>query len=103
MLKRCATDLHFIDNGSLLITGSPRELKQQFGKKKLKVTFRQDNSLIEKEYDLKGIASDSSFLEMLKSGNLETIHTCEATMDDIFIEVTGHSLTSSFSDSTLNV
>ena len=85
--------LALIDNGTLVITGSPTDLKMQFGEKKLKVTLKHDSIRKEIEFALKGIGSDILFLETLKSGELETIHTCEASLEDIFIKVTGHSLT----------
>ena len=85
--------LALIDNGTLVITGSPTDLKMQFGIKKLKVTLKHDSIRKGMEFALKGIGSDILFLETLKSGELETIHTCEASLEDIFIKVTGHSLT----------
>ena len=85
--------LALIDNGEIVITGSPHDLKQLYGEKKLKVTLKHNGFHTEKEFELKGIASDKSFLEILNSSDLETIHTCEATLEDIFIKVTGHNLT----------
>jgi fluoroquinolone transport system ATP-binding protein len=84
--------LALIDNGKLVISGSPEDLKLQFGVKKLKVTLKHQNSRKELEFVLAGISSDNSFLDALKSDELETIHTCEASLEDIFIKVTGHSL-----------
>lgn len=95
-------NLALIDNGILVIEGSPTDLKLKFGEKKLKVTLKQDSSRIEKEFALKGIGSDISFLETLKSGDLETIHTCEASLEEIFIKVTGHTLTGLQTDSFNN-
>ncbi len=84
--------LALIDNGVLVLDGNPEDLKIKFGEKTLKVTTRKDGKRIEKEFALKGIGSDESFMEILKSGELETIHTHEASLEDIFIEVTGHEL-----------
>jgi fluoroquinolone transport system ATP-binding protein len=86
-------NLALIDNGAIVITGSPADLKQQFGDKKLKVTLKHNDLRTEKEFELRGIGSDKSFLETLNSNDLETIHTCEASLEDIFIKVTGHNLT----------
>jgi fluoroquinolone transport system ATP-binding protein len=84
--------LALIDNGELIITGNPKDLKLRFGERKLKVTFKHDGIRKENEFALKGLGSDLSFLESIKSDELETIHTCEANLEDIFIKVTGHSL-----------
>jgi fluoroquinolone transport system ATP-binding protein len=86
-------NLALIDNGAIVITGSPADLKQKFGDNKLKVTLKHNDSRTEKEFELRGIGSDKSFLEILNSDDLETIHTCEASLEDIFIKVTGHNLT----------
>jgi fluoroquinolone transport system ATP-binding protein len=94
--------LALIDIGELVISGSPADLKQQFGEKKLKVTLKHNGKRTEKEFDMKGIGTDISFLETLKSDDLETIHTCEASLEDIFIKVTGHGL-SVINDSGKNV
>ena len=94
--------LALIDNGTLIISGTPADLKMQFGEKKLKVTLKNDSIRKEKEFALKGIGSDIFFLETLKSDDLETIHTCEASLEDIFIKVTGHSLMGLQTDSGNN-
>jgi fluoroquinolone transport system ATP-binding protein len=95
--------LALIDKGKLILTGNPTDLKLQFGEQKLKVSLKHENKKIEKEFALKGIGSDISFLETLKSGELETIHTCEASLEDIFIKATGHSLSGLQTDSVNNV
>jgi fluoroquinolone transport system ATP-binding protein len=94
--------LALIDYGTLIITGSPTDLKLRFGEKKLKVTLKHDNVRREMEFALDGIGSDIFFLETLKSGELEMIHTCEASLEDIFIKVTGHSLSGLQTDSGKN-
>jgi fluoroquinolone transport system ATP-binding protein len=94
--------LALIDNGAFIIAGSPADLKMQFGEKKLKVTLKHDNLRKELEFPLNGIGSDITFLETLKSADLETIHSCEASLEDIFIQVTGHSLTGLQTDSGKN-
>ncbi|HKK43759.1 MAG TPA: hypothetical protein VJ963_15185, partial [Bacteroidales bacterium] len=87
--------LALIDNGELLLTGSPDDLKVKYGEKKLKVTLNHDNNRVYREFDMQGIGSDSRFLDLLKSDDLETIHTCEASLEDVFISVTGHGLSPS--------
>lgn len=91
--------LALIDNGSLLISGTPADLKVQYGERKLKVTLNQSDSRIEEEFGLAGLGSNARFIELLNSENLETIHTCEASLEDVFIKVTGHNLTVYQSDS----
>ncbi len=94
--------LALIDNGILVIEGSPADLKLKFGERKLKVTLNHNNSRYDITFELDGIGSDRLFLETLASGNIEAIHTCEASLEDIFIKVTGHSLTGFQTDSITN-
>lgn len=84
--------LALIDNGELILSGTPSDLKMQFGENKIKVRLKNKDIRTEREFALKGIGSDNSFLELLKSDDLETVHTCEASLEDIFIRVAGRSL-----------
>lgn len=85
--------LALIDNGILIIEGSPADLKQQFGEKSVKVTLNNSRGRSVREFGLSGIGNNKLFLETLNSSELETIHTCEASLEDIFCKVTGHTLT----------
>jgi len=85
--------LALIDNGVLILSGSPADLKLKYGEKSVKVTLNNNNTRIVKEFGLKGIGTDKAFLDALNSEVLETIHTCEASLEDIFCKVTGHTLT----------
>jgi fluoroquinolone transport system ATP-binding protein len=44
------------------------------------------------EFDLDGVADNAAFLTLLRSGGIETIHTLETTLEDVFIQVTGRVL-----------
>ena len=82
----------FIVDGKLMLVESPRELKIKHGKKIVKVEFLKDNQLIRKEFDLKNLADNKEFLDILRTGKVQTIHTAEATLDDIFIKATGRKI-----------
>jgi len=82
----------FIVEGELVLVESPRELKIRHGKKIVKVEYLKDNDLSSQEFDLKNLADNKNFLSLLKTGNVQTIHTAEATLDDIFIKATGRKL-----------
>jgi fluoroquinolone transport system ATP-binding protein len=94
--------LALIDNGALVVSGSPSDLKLQFGIKQLKVTLKHDSIRKEIAFSLDGLGNNISFLEVIKSGNIETMHTCEASLEDIFVLVTGHNLTGFQTDSMKN-
>jgi len=82
----------FIVDGKLNLVESPKELKIRHGKKNVKVEYLIDGKLQNKEFDLENLADNKNFLGLLKTRNVQTIHTGEATLDDIFIKATGRQL-----------
>ena len=82
----------FIVEGKLVLAESPKELKIKHGKKIVKIEYLKNGELVSQEFDLKNIADNNSFLSLLRSGNVQTIHTAEATLEDIFIKATGRQL-----------
>ena len=82
----------FIVEGKLVLVESPKDLKIKHGKKIVKVEYLKNKDLVSQEFNLKNIADNKNFLSLLKSGNVQTIHTAEATLEDIFIKATGRKL-----------
>ena len=56
----------------------------------VEVLFR--NSKVKEVFNLDGLGQNELFLNKLNHQEIETIHSREATLDDIFIQVTGKSL-----------
>jgi fluoroquinolone transport system ATP-binding protein len=82
----------FIIDGEIRLIDSPRRLKLQHGKRSVRVEYSHDGQLLQREYGLDGLADDSEFLDTLRHYDIQTIHTQETTLEDIFIAVTGRSL-----------
>jgi len=82
----------FIVDGQLVLIESPRELKIRHGKKIVKVEYLKDNELLSQDFELRNLADNHNFLNLLRTGTVQTIHTAEATLDDIFIKATGRQL-----------
>ncbi len=82
----------FIVDGKLVLVKNPKELKISHGKKIVKIEYLKDNELLSQEFDLNKLWSNTAFMNLLKSGTVQTIHTAEATLEDIFIKVTGRRL-----------
>jgi len=82
----------FMVDGSLALIESPKDLKLQHGKKLVNVEYLINGSLQKEEFTLADLGSNSRFLSLLNSGQVQTIHTAEATLDDVFIKVTGRQL-----------
>jgi fluoroquinolone transport system ATP-binding protein len=82
----------FIVDGELPVIASPRELVLEHGKARLAVEHREDGQVMRSEFELSGLGDNPAFLSLIKEKNIETIHTEEATLEDVFIEVTGRRL-----------
>jgi fluoroquinolone transport system ATP-binding protein len=82
----------FIVDGQIALIDSPRKLKIKQGERKVRVEYRQDGHTERREFSLDGLGSDEEFLTLLRKEKLETIHTEEATLEDVFIRTTGRRL-----------
>lgn len=82
----------FIVDGQIVVIGSPKDLMLEHGKRSVKVEYQLDGKLIEAEFGLSHLAQNKEFMEILKTTDVKTIHSCEATLEDIFIKLTGRDL-----------
>jgi fluoroquinolone transport system ATP-binding protein len=79
----------FIVDGKIIEMDSPRNLKLKYGKKIMKIEYKEDHKTITKEFPMENIGSNETFLELLKTKDIETLHSGETTLEEIFIKVTG--------------
>jgi fluoroquinolone transport system ATP-binding protein len=82
----------FIVEGKVPVIESPAELKLQHGQKTIKLAYNDDNGVHEEQFPVSGIGVNSRFLEILSRYELRTMHTQEATLEEIFIKLTGREL-----------
>jgi len=82
----------FIIDGVIKLIDSPRNLKLQYGEKLVEVEYR-DNEELKKEKLSLVLDSDKKKLNsLIEAGKIELMHTKEATLEEIFIKVTGRGL-----------
>jgi len=79
----------FCVGGKLVEISTPRDLKLKYGKREVKVEYRDNGVLKTAVFLLDGIGFNGEFINLLKTADIETIHSGETTMEDIFITVTG--------------
>lgn len=84
--------ISFIVDGKLTETSTPRELKIRYGKREVKVEYLENSHTAAATFPLLGIGDNEDFHTLLRNKKIETIHSGETTMEDIFIIVTGASL-----------
>jgi fluoroquinolone transport system ATP-binding protein len=84
----------FIVDGGLALVDAPRELKLSHGSRSVRIEYNGKGGGVKssREFSLDGIGQNREFIEIIKSHRIETIHTQEASLEDIFIEVTGRRL-----------
>jgi fluoroquinolone transport system ATP-binding protein len=72
---------------------TPVELKIARSRRSVRVEFRGEDGLLDSaDFGLDGLADDPDFHAVLRQRNVETIHSREASLDDVFVEVTGRPL-----------
>ncbi len=84
--------LAFIVNGRLVAGGSPRELKLAHGKRSLLVVAadpQNPNRLSETTLGMDDARDTARLNELMREGNVRSIHSQEATLEEVFIEVAG--------------
>ncbi|TFH26050.1 MAG: ABC transporter ATP-binding protein [Bacteroidia bacterium] len=84
--------LAFMVEGTLPVIDSTSALKLRHGEKKVRVSYTEDEESLTREFPMQGLANDQLFQEILKTREVLTIHTMEASLEEIFIQVTGQQL-----------
>ena len=84
----------FITAGHISVIDAPSALKKHYGKRAVRVEYvNRTQEIQHQEFPLDGLGDNGAFINLLKSANrVETIHTQESTLENIFIEVTGEGL-----------
>ena len=82
----------FINEGRIVALDTPENLKLRLGKRLLKVMTRVGAGFEEQTLSLDDVATPGRTQELLSSGNVATIHTQEATLEEVFITLTGRKL-----------
>ncbi len=84
----------FITVGSIGVIDAPAALKKRYGQRAVRVEYLNGAAdILHRDFPLDGLIENPEFVALMRSGSrIETIHTQESTLDNIFIEVTGQEL-----------
>lgn len=90
----------FIIDGEIKLIDSPKNLKQKFGHKVVEVEYKSADgkgttfgaSISKKSFKLTDDKEKSDLAKLIQSEEIITMHTKEATLEEIFIQVTGKGL-----------
>lgn len=82
----------FISQGKIVTEDSPKALKLKYGKPLLKVEYN-NTTVRSAEFELNNIGQNLEFKKILESNSIISMHTREASLDEVFIKTTGEKLT----------
>lgn len=82
----------FIVNGEIMALNSPHDLIMSRGATKVAYTWMENSQERSGCCKLKEIAYDNTLKLLIKENRLQSIHSSEPTLNDIFIEITGRTL-----------
>ncbi|HOJ83857.1 MAG TPA: ABC transporter ATP-binding protein [Bacillota bacterium] len=83
----------FINEGKIVALDSAENLKLKYGRRAVRVRLRRsDGGVREEHIPLDGERASERLAELAASPDLLTIHTEEATLESIFIQLTGRGL-----------
>ncbi len=82
----------FIVDGRIVRLDAPRSLELEYGERRVRVEYLEDGRTEAREFALDGLGTEEAFLELIRHAELQRIHTLDATLEDVFIRVTGRRL-----------
>lgn len=83
----------FINEGRIVAQDTPAQLKQRFGRRAIRAEVRLDNGATElREVPLDEERTAEEVFNLFQNEQVLTVHSEEATLEDIFIDITGREL-----------
>jgi ABC-2 type transport system ATP-binding protein len=82
----------FINQGKILAIDTPENLKLRHGRRSVRIRARSGDGVEEAVIDLDEDGAEDRIREAVSVEGLMTIHTEEATLEDIFVEYAGRGL-----------
>jgi ABC-2 type transport system ATP-binding protein len=82
----------FINEGKIAVIDTPDNLKHQYGKRVLRIRYVDNKEIDSKDLSLDSNDTGDKIQEIMQRYSVKDMHTEEATLEDIFIKVTGRKL-----------
>lgn len=89
LAARTCDRVAFLVDGRIKRIDTPEALMRENSKRRVEVSYREAGQVVSETFDLDGLGSNDRFLQLLRSKRIEAIHTLEATLEDVFIRVSG--------------
>lgn len=82
----------FLVDGAMAALDSPRALRLAHGRRIVRLESMLQGRRTTREFPLDGLAHNPAFMAALHDGGIETMHTLETSLEDVFVQVTGRTL-----------
>jgi fluoroquinolone transport system ATP-binding protein len=82
----------FIVDGHLQLIERPRDLKLRYGHATVRVESRVGDAIESREFPMENLGDNAEFLNLLRTKEIRTVHSQEASLEDVFIRGTGRDL-----------
>jgi fluoroquinolone transport system ATP-binding protein len=82
----------FLVDGEIRLIDAPRSLKLAHGQQRVQVEYSAGETRKQATFDLRGLRSNQTFMDILEANTIQTMHSQEATLEDVFVKTTGRSL-----------
>ena len=82
----------FIVDGKIRLIDSPKELKVKYGEKLVEVEYFRGGQLMKENFSTIVEEEKQKLIDVIKKNDIRTMHTKEASLEEIFIKVTGRGL-----------
>jgi fluoroquinolone transport system ATP-binding protein len=79
----------FMVGGRFAALDVPEALKSKFGRRVVTVSYGTNDGIKKEEFDLDGLGMNERFLEVIRTKDIRKIHSQEATLDQVFNDITG--------------
>ncbi len=89
---RLSDRVAFINEGLIVATDTPENLKLEHGRRSVRVRLRSEDGVDERVVGLEEPEAGALLKSVADNPRLMTIHTEEATLEDIFVKLTGRGL-----------
>jgi fluoroquinolone transport system ATP-binding protein len=82
----------FLVDGKIAAIETPRALRVAYGRRSVRVERLRNGSHETCEFPLEHVGNDGAFLAWIRGGTVESMHTLETTLEDVFVQLTGRAL-----------
>jgi fluoroquinolone transport system ATP-binding protein len=82
----------FINEGKIVDIDTPRNLKLRYGEQLVIVEYRDEGQVKKQVFSMGSDEERAGLAALVRGRQVETIHSQEATLEEVFIKVTGRAL-----------